>query len=281
MRPISLALLLGALCAVATQSIAAPERPSDASRAGQAVERLAAARGGESAAVAALLDSVDRELAAERPQQALALLERALRIEPVNPALWHYLGLANLALGNHAQAEAMAAKSHSLAGGSRTLTARNAELTATALRAQGKPVSPASREWPSVASRTAAGTQLEPAVAYVDARDRYARQSLTAQRAPRSIERTPRPAVRTPSAARPARGDYGTERVRRQRAAPRAECWIAVPNRPARRQTPTQGCDALSGQPPRADSSRPITRPPESRVERRSQRRYRSRGYQL
>ena len=212
MRPIASALLLGAFGAVAAaESIAAPERPGDGLETGLVVDRPAAARRNESAAVAALLDSVDRELAAERPEQALALLERALRIEPRNAALWHYLGLANLALGNHAQAEAMAAKSHSLAGRNRTLRIRNAELTATALRAQGKPILPTSRDLPSFASRSGVATQLERAVTYAHPRGRHEpRNAAEQRRVSPSVERTPLTQRSVPRAQRRYPRRYGS-----------------------------------------------------------------------
>jgi len=70
---------------------------------------------GENPAVLALLDAADRELRASHPDEASLLLERALRIEPNNSAAWHYLGLARLEQGQHAQAEAMAAKAKILA----------------------------------------------------------------------------------------------------------------------------------------------------------------------
>ena len=228
MRPIAFALALGAFCALAAESMAAPERPGDAPPAGFALDRSTGASSGESAAVAALLDSVDKELAAERPQQALALLERALRIEPRNAALWHYLGLANLALGNDAQAEAMAAKSRSLAAGNRTLRTRNDRLMSAALRAQGKPVLPASREAPSLAARAAVDTLIERAATYVGARDVYERRGRADQRRSSfSAARAAQPRLRAPSAAPQARQDRFTERPRRERPgarpAPRPE----------------------------------------------------------
>jgi tetratricopeptide (TPR) repeat protein len=88
-------LLFGAFCAVA----ASP---------------AAAAPDGRDGAALALLDTAKQELSAGRPEQAAALIERALRIDPRNPTLWHYLSLARLELGDSAQAEAMAAKSRSL-----------------------------------------------------------------------------------------------------------------------------------------------------------------------
>ena len=108
----ALALLLGVFGAVATHSATALERQDDELR----TLRAATSRG-QNPAVLALLETAERELGAGRPEQASALLERALRIEPRNPTAWHYLGLANLELGNTTQADAMAAKSRSLVAG--------------------------------------------------------------------------------------------------------------------------------------------------------------------
>jgi hypothetical protein len=99
--------MVGTAPAAAVERSAADERRS---------LRAAASRG-RNPAVLALLDTAERELSAGRPERAAALLERALAIEPRNPTAWHYLGLANLELGNSAQAEAMAAKSRSLVEG--------------------------------------------------------------------------------------------------------------------------------------------------------------------
>ena len=281
MKSIAAVLLSGAFCAVAAESTAAPERPGNEPQTGFAVDR-APVRSGESAAVAALLDSVDQELAAERPEQALALLERALRIEPRNAALWHYLGLANLELGHYARAEAMAAKSRSLAGGNRTLRTRNAGLTAAALRAQGKPMVAGSRDLPSLASRTELEPRLEPAVTYVDRGNRYASQGRAEQRRLRpSVEHTPQPAARAASARRPTREAAGTSRARRERAERRGECWLSAPSQAARRQPPTIRCDALNGQAERRASSSALRKAPAQRPETRPARRYGWNGVDL
>lgn len=286
MKSIAAALLFGASCVVAAESTAAPERPGDETEAGSAVPRAAAPRNGESAAVAALLDSVDRELAAARPDRALSLLERALRIEPQNPALWHYLALANLELGNYAQAEAMAAKSQNLSGGNRTLRTRNADLLASAQRAQGKPVLATSRDVTSLASRarsTELDTRLEPVTTYVDRGNRNETQSRTAQRRLRSlVESAPPPAARAPSAGRRTRDAVPrTERNSSERAAQRGECWVWTPNHPARRQPPTIRCDALNGQTERRPSPGSVREPSAQRSERRSARRYGWSGFAL
>jgi tetratricopeptide (TPR) repeat protein len=128
MRPISPALFV----LLAVFSTAGPTA---------AQENSAAARGGNSA-VTALLEAAEQALNAGQADQASLLLERALRIEPRNPAVWHYLGLARLAQGDHAQAQAMAAKSRSL--------------------------SPAGDEPSVVASLNPFGTVIERASTYID-----------------------------------------------------------------------------------------------------------------
>ena len=52
-------------------------------------------------------------------------LERALRIEPRNPVLWHELARIRLEQGQYRQAENMAAKSNMLTGTNRYLKAKN------------------------------------------------------------------------------------------------------------------------------------------------------------
>ncbi|MEJ2154345.1 MAG: tetratricopeptide repeat protein [Desulfobacteraceae bacterium] len=49
--------------------------------------------------------------------EARANLERAVRIEPRNPLLWQELARVQLEQGQYRQAENMAAKSNTLAGG--------------------------------------------------------------------------------------------------------------------------------------------------------------------
>ncbi len=160
----ALALLVGVLGTMAAGSATALERADELR-----TLRAAAARG-QNPAVLALLEKAEGELGAGRPEQAAALLEQALRIEPRNPTAWHFLGLANLGLGNSAQAEAMAAKSRSLVAGdegirdwaSRTLVepARSfvdrgpAERGDTAQQRRWPPVEAADQAWRDVRSFT-------------------------------------------------------------------------------------------------------------------------------
>ena len=96
MRSLAPALLLGALAALAAHSAGALEPD------------------GRNAAALSLLETAKQDLSAGRPEQASVLIERALRIDPANPTLWHYLSVARLELGDSTQAQAMAAKSRSL-----------------------------------------------------------------------------------------------------------------------------------------------------------------------
>lgn len=116
----------------------------------------------------ALLEAAKRELTAGRPQQASLLLERSLQLEPGNPAAWHYLGVAHLELGHFDQAEALAAKSHTLAAADRALRARNVDLMANAQRAAGKPISVPNNQPPLSAWRRSLEAPIELANAYAE-----------------------------------------------------------------------------------------------------------------
>lgn len=90
-----------------------------------------------SSAVIALVDRADRQYQAQDLDAAAASLERALRIEPRNPRIWQRLAAVRFDQGQFDQAIQMAAKSNSLAGGSRSLQAQNWQLIAAARRAKG------------------------------------------------------------------------------------------------------------------------------------------------
>src|SRR6266851_887047 len=91
----------------------------------------------ETIAIASLLDGARADTAAGRLANAAASLERALRIEPRNPRLWHELAGVRLKQGDYAQAESTAARSNSWAGGDSGLRAENWRLIAHAREARG------------------------------------------------------------------------------------------------------------------------------------------------
>jgi hypothetical protein len=92
----------------------------------------------ESTAVAGLLDSARKDAAAGRLGSAAATLERALRIEPRNPRLWHELARLRLRQADYAQAESLAARSNTYAGGDGELRAANQKIIADARAARGR-----------------------------------------------------------------------------------------------------------------------------------------------
>ena len=71
--------------------------------------------------------------------QAAVTLERALRIEPNDPAVWLELARLRYAAADWAQAEQFARRAESLAGGDPALRKQAVELIADSLVRQGRP----------------------------------------------------------------------------------------------------------------------------------------------
>lgn len=88
-------------------------------------------------AVQALVDKAHTQAAAGRMDAAGASLERALRIEPRNPALWQELARVRLDQRHYRQAENLAAKSNAMAGGNRYLQAENWRIIGEARNRRG------------------------------------------------------------------------------------------------------------------------------------------------
>jgi predicted negative regulator of RcsB-dependent stress response len=110
-------LFLGGCAALQTD--APPTQPSD------------------NTAVMALLNNAKNQSAVGRMDEASANLERALRIEPRNPVLWHELARIRLEQGQYRQAENMAAKSNMLAGTNRYQRAKNWRIIGEARSRRG------------------------------------------------------------------------------------------------------------------------------------------------
>lgn len=87
--------------------------------------------------VQSLVSEAQTALAAGHPDDAARSLERALRIEPRNPVLWHFLGKTRVQQNRFDQAETLAAKSNTLAGTDNALRAANWRLIAQARSARG------------------------------------------------------------------------------------------------------------------------------------------------
>lgn len=115
---VMLLLVLGG-CA----SVPGPDQPAP-------VEEPAATAGrpSENIAIAGLMDTARADVAANRLGSAAATLERALRIEPRNPRLWHELALVRLRQGDYAQAESTAQRSNAWAGADSELRSANQRI---------------------------------------------------------------------------------------------------------------------------------------------------------
>jgi cytochrome c-type biogenesis protein CcmH/NrfG len=89
------------------------------------------------AAVVALLDKAQIQSSAGQLPEASGSLERALRIEPRNPALWQALARVRLEQGLYRQAENLAAKSNSLIAGDGALRQENWRIIGQARTRRG------------------------------------------------------------------------------------------------------------------------------------------------
>ena len=82
----------------------------------------------DNSAVLALMDETDYRLGEGDAEGAAGSVERALRLEPKNPWLWHRLAVLRLRQGHWRQAMALAEKSNSLSIRHPELRRANAEL---------------------------------------------------------------------------------------------------------------------------------------------------------
>jgi len=87
--------------------------------------------------VLALLDNARQAAKSGQLHNAESHLERAVRIEPRNAVLWHYMAKLRLHQGRIAEAAGLAAKSNSLSGKNRRLQADNWRIIAHARLGQG------------------------------------------------------------------------------------------------------------------------------------------------
>jgi len=90
-----------------------------------------------SSAIIALLGEAKAEFSKKRFENAAAILERALRIEPRNPVLWHNLAGVRLKQEKWAKSASLAAKSNSLAIKDAWLRSRNWVVITKACKGMG------------------------------------------------------------------------------------------------------------------------------------------------
>src|SRR5688572_12786661 len=122
--------LLFALAGCAAQQPAPVESPTSPPAAPPPVASLPPKQ--ENMAVAGLLESAKKDASSGKLGSAAASLERALRIEPRNPRLWHELAQVRLRQADYTQAESLAARSNTYAGNDAELRAANQKIIADA-----------------------------------------------------------------------------------------------------------------------------------------------------
>lgn len=105
-------------------------------------ERSAPARSNNASTV--LIETASQQYAEGQLDQAAATLERALHIQPNNPATLHYLGVLRLQQGQYEQAETLAARSNLRVGANHALRNRNLQLIEAAHNARRSGMLPTS-----------------------------------------------------------------------------------------------------------------------------------------
>jgi len=135
MRVVALLMMLIAGCATAPEM---PAPVSEPSREEAPPAPASPPQRAETTAVAGLIESARADTAAGRLANAAASLERALRIEPRNPRLWHELALVRFRQRDFAQAESLATRSNTWVGNDAELRAANQRLIEEARTARGR-----------------------------------------------------------------------------------------------------------------------------------------------
>jgi Flp pilus assembly protein TadD len=138
-----------AFCAVASFGPVAAERKTPAQ---------------SNSASTALIETASRQYESGQLDQAAATLERALHIQPNNPATLHYLGVLRLQQGQYQQAQTLALRSNMRITGNEALRNRNLQLIQAAQQAQASGIPPKAQENP-VAIQKAREAQVTAATA--------------------------------------------------------------------------------------------------------------------
>lgn len=203
----------------------------------------------------ALIETASRQYENGQLDQAAATLERALHIQPNNPATLHYLGVLRLQQGQYQQAETLAARSNLRVGRNVALRNRNFQLIQAAQQAQASNTPPKGGE-PLVSVQQGLDDEVKHnREAEVAAAERVAAQrvretgALTPEQtqwvaAPSTTESAP--AERNlPMAAVQSEPDYDAVAIPRGHWPPPGKCRIWFPDRPPGHQPRPGKCKKL------------------------------------
>lgn len=213
-----------------------------------AAERQASAQ--SNSASTALIETASRQYENGQLDQAAATLERALHIQPNNPATLHYLGVLRLQQGQYQQAQTLATRSNMRVGRNVELRNRNFQLIQAAQQAQVSGTPPKAQE-DLIAAQKA---REEEARKRREAELAAAEQS-TAQTQPLAGNFA-RVADSAATARPPSEGQFQVAAVQpepmsdeiaipRGHWPPPGQCRIWFPDRPAGHQPPPGSCKKL------------------------------------
>lgn len=121
-------------------------------------ERTVSARSNNASTT--LIETASQQYADGQLDQAAATLERALQIQPNNPATLHYLGVLRLQQGQYQQAQALAACSNLRVGDNVALRNRNLQLVQAAQQAESSSAPSNARKDPPSGELTAAAVAI-------------------------------------------------------------------------------------------------------------------------
>jgi Tfp pilus assembly protein PilF len=232
--------LILAFCAVASLCSVAAERRAPSQ---------------SNSASTTLIETASRQYENGQLDQAAATLERALHIQPNNPATLHYLGVLRLQQGQYQQAETLAARSNMRVGRNVELRNRNFQLIQAAQQAQASGT-PANAKEDLVAVQK--GLQ-EESQRHREADMAFAEQSTadngrdagnfaraTAERVSVSPAASgPRSEGETQAAFVPPAPAYGEVEIPRGHLPPPGKCRIWFPDRPPGHQPAPGKCKKL------------------------------------
>ncbi len=202
-----------------------------------------------------LIETASRQYENGQLDQAAATLERALHIQPNNPATLHYLGVLRLQQGQYQQAETLAARSNMRVGRNVELRNRNFQLIQAAQQAKASGAPPNAREdlvavQKGLAEEAQRRREAEMATAEQSTPDIGPQAGNFARANAQSISDSPptgspRPEAELQVASGEPEPAYGEVEIPRGHWPPPGKCRIWFPDRPPGHQPAPGKCKKL------------------------------------